>query len=118
MFSSLPPYFPGYVESDEFFRPGLGSRVHFSTSDLYYRAIRDPDEIPDAAYFGSLEHGNFFQNCPPSSTVPADASLRQAPLSLYSRHGLFPVRDPHSWALRYAQIISSLVAETLPNLLD
>ena len=117
MFSTQPPFFPAYVESDEFLRPGLGICVYFSDRDSYLRALQDLDSIPDAAYFGSLEHSFFLQNCLPFYAVPADASLRHAPISL-SRPGISPVRDSPSWALRYAQIISSRVAESLPNLLD
>ena len=96
MFSTQPPFFPAYVESDEFLRPGLGICVYFSDRDSYLRALQDLDSIPDAAYFGSLEHSVFLQNCLPFYAVPADASLRHAPLSISSRPGLLPVRDPQS----------------------
>jgi hypothetical protein len=118
MFSTQPPFFPAYVESDEFLRPGLWICVYFSDRDSYLWALQDLDSIPDAAYFGSLEHSFFLQNCLPFYAVPADTSLRHAPFSISSRPGLLPVRDPQSWALRYAQVISSRVAETLPTLLD
>ena len=111
------PLFPGYAEREDFFRPGLGLRVYFSHEEAYCRALQDPDSILDAAYSASLDHPKFLLNLSPSSSIAIadNSSRRRDLLDILIRHGLLPVKDPSSWIMRRAQVLSSRLLELLPD---